>query len=66
MSYLSRKGEKDCVYAYIYIYLFCEVKIAMHVYKQSSFPNEFAIHDPNREMHLPVDLLMGEQQLFGL
>lgn len=36
----------------------------MHVYIQS-FPNEFEINGPNREMHLPVNLLMGEQP-FGL
>lgn len=37
----------------------------MHVYKQS-FPNKFAINGLNREMHLPVDLLSGEQQFFNL
>lgn len=36
-----------------------EVKILMHVYKQS-FPNDFAINCLTREMHLPVDLLIGE------
>lgn len=42
-----------------------EVKILMHVYKQS-FPNDFAINCLNREMHLPVDLFIGEQQFFDL
>lgn len=39
-----------CVYIYIYLCI-CEVKILMHVYKQS-FPNKFAMNGFNREMHI--------------
>jgi len=42
-----------------------EVKILMHVYKQS-FPKDFAINCLNREMHLTMDLLIREQQFFDL
>lgn len=42
-----------------------EVKLLTHVHKPS-FPNGFAINCLTRETHLPVDVLIGDQQFFDL